>query len=145
MELINYLIQPIHKVDIYKKAKDIIYQLMDRDIINPARAKKIIINLKKDIPIIKNQKQAKEYIKTASEQYPELKNLPKIFENELNEKYEKLITKIIDIFLEKWKSEIVETLIYNSKKIDSKDLIQKLKKEYTKEFNQAIKTISKQS
>lgn len=142
MDSIIFLIQPIHKLEIYLKSKDLVYKQMDNDFISPARAKEIILKLQEEIPALENQKQAKLYIANIWNKIPELKSMPKLYSMDLHEKYDNIIIQVIDSLMEKWDIETASKLLEETKNIKYNDMINNIRREYPDEFQKSIRDIA---
>lgn len=143
MEDIGIKLHPIKKLQLWEAIKKEVFDKMDNNIITPERADEILGDIKPKIIEVNSPEQAKELYLALPQIYTELTLVTRKFEIQEAEALDKILTLLLDIFIEKegldFASELMEKM-HNSS--DQKELVRELEAKYPLEFQSCLKRFS---
>lgn len=132
------------KFKVWQKTKQAILSEMDRNIIEPERAKKILEFIKSTLKAVATMEDLGMYLGMLKERFPELKTIIDGFAMEEEEKLDSAVSMVVDKLMNGDSFETAEKLIEKLESIDNtEEKIEIIKKSQPQIFEETYKAIFK--
>ena len=145
MEDLGIKLNPITKLRLFQEARKLIFKKMDDDIITPERADEVLTYVKDAVLKISDFKGIKKFYMGITEKFPELKPMKLSFQKEEGEKIDEVLVLFVEFILEKGDFNLAEKILHEVNEFHSKHniSIDDIRKEHPKEFEKAVKALTK--
>ena len=143
MKDLGIKLNPLTKLRLFHVAKDAIFSQMDTNKITPDRADEILGYVKKYVVDIETPELAKKFYLHLGEKFTELKGVAHKFKLEEEEKIEKVLTLLIDEFMERGNIDLASEIMEQTKEAKHESSIaERLENKYPIEFQKAMEKFS---
>jgi hypothetical protein len=145
MDALALKLNPISRLKIYLAVRKIVLVKMNGNIITPERAMEIIGYTKAEVVKVQNADEALRFSADLAGKFPELGGLESAFEMETVEQYDRVITKMVDRFMERDEvntvDEILERMKSSASESAKRGLLADLERKYPEDYESALTNI----
>ncbi len=132
-------INPITKIWLFRKVKEVVFMKLDKNIIPPERGSEIIDFVSKYIFTLKDDREIEQFSAHISTHFPEIREVDLTFEIEENESKDAIIKEIMNTFMLEWNIDQASQILDAMDQVgDNTPLLRDLEKKYPLAYALAV-------
>lgn len=146
MEDLGIKLNPLTKLRIYCEARKLMFNMLDRDAITPERLDTVMSYVKANVVHVESPIEAKKFYKLIAGMFAELAPMRKMFQNEEDEKIDRVLGALVDNLINKGEFDLAQRIMDEIKKLEEfhGKSIEEIRNEAPGAFDKAVETVKKE-